>query len=552
MAYKIAVSSGLYRIAQDLNLLGLGRKVTSVATYGVNYVQADVENPSEFVEPNFVEQIKHAKDGLGIEWGLHGEIDQTVAFEVALEILWKQAQRRLHQYLDLLYEKFIENKMNDYRPSYIDFHVSQFPVIGFIVERYRFAGYVTVDFNGKSDWSELLEKEPKLLQWFKESGLLETLLSREIAIRRIEEWKEIISKEFEEKTKRKPTDQEIYDLIYKEWIATTSRSHGRGSIPIEDFAYVIVAKYLEIKKNDPSEPLWKLFFGNKSMSDLEKDWGKKIYDHQKGEVYLHPDLTAMVASRYIIGHFKAEPLKEYLAELSKKRKIKDFHKKNALSKLKDIKVTIVFENPEVEERGMEGLSRIIHADHMYNLAKAFNHPYIKLLIDFEHYVHNGLDPLKEIESTPEDFGKYVFACHIYAPTGLHAHTPIDVGSENQRIVYEYLYELRKKGMKDAIFIFERGGGKDPGEYIRSSVVALKMIVEQLEKNTNPEKLPPEFYGVSPQGFFSEEKQKIAIKQHALDPLKGTLVVPEEEYTFLSSEAIKKGKKPEEWKKEEYR
>jgi len=38
----------------------------------------------------------------------------------------------------------------------------------------------------------------------------------------------------------------------------------------------------------------------------------------------------------------------------------------------------------------------------------------------------------------------------------------------------------------------------------------------------------------------------------MDPLRGTLKVPEEEYTFLSRAAIEEGKKPEEWKKEELR
>ena len=101
-------------------------------------------------------------------------------------------------------------------------------------------------------------------------------------------------------------------------------------------------------------------------------------------------------------------------------------------------------------------------------------------------------------------------------------------------------------------VFERGGGKDPGEFISTSVESIRMMIEELNKDTNPEQLPVEFFGVSPKGVLSPQRQEVIIREHALDPLKGMLSVPEEEYTFLSSEAIKKGKKPEEFKKEEYR
>ena len=43
-----------------------------------------------------------------------------------------------------------------------------------------------------------------------------------------------------------------------------------------------------------------------------------------------------------------------------------------------------------------------------------------------------------------------------------------------------------------------------------------------------------------------------MREHYWDPLKGMLSVPEEEYTFFSKAALDKGKKPEEFKKEELR
>jgi len=38
----------------------------------------------------------------------------------------------------------------------------------------------------------------------------------------------------------------------------------------------------------------------------------------------------------------------------------------------------------------------------------------------------------------------------------------------------------------------------------------------------------------------------------MNPLKGLLKIPEEEYTALGRAATEEGKRPEEWRKEEYR
>mgnify|MGYP001609230653 CR=1 FL=1 len=79
-----------------------------------------------------------------------------------------------------------------------------------------------------------------------------------------------------------------------------------------------------------------------------------------------------------------------------------------------------------------------------------------------------------------------------------------------------------------------------------------MIVDELIKNTIPDKLPLSFYGVSTEGFYSEERQMAVIRDHARDPLKGLIMVPEETFRFLPGKAIEKGKKPEETAKEEWR
>jgi hypothetical protein len=85
------------------------------------------------------------------------------------------------------------------------------------------------------------------------------------------------------------------------------------------------------------------------------------------------------------------------------------------------------------------------------------------------------------------------------------------------------------------------------------VTTLRLIVRFLQKNTPPDKLPEEFFGVYPRGLLAEERQWVTIFQHRMDPLKGLIKIPETDYTFLSRAAITElGKRPEEWKKEEYR
>ena len=94
-------------------------------------------------------------------------------------------------------------------------------------------------------------------------------------------------------------------------------------------------------------------------------------------------------------------------------------------------------------------------------------------------------------------------------------------------------------------IFERAG--NPREQV---ILVLRLIKEYLERDVPPMELPVEFYGIRPQGP-EMKRQELAMREHALDPLKGMLSVPEEEYTFLSKAATDKGK-AELWKKERFK
>jgi hypothetical protein len=614
--YQVGITSGWYGIAKSSELLGLAQKIAAATTSGANFIQVDFENTAEFVEPDVMDRIRQTMESLQIFWGAHGEIGETMAWESAIDVFWKQSHRRLHQYLDGIYDYFYKSKDQrrpegayvKYRPYYVNFHASNTHPIGLFVERFRYSGHLMACIDGSDSWEDFFkdQKNLALKKWFqrnilyhifgRESGvvyrnerdildmMIKSFVGKKISekyrdkIRENEEeyGKEFSSlikeytKAFEEKDENKM--QEVYDSALEDWLDMSALRRVRGMILEEEWAYAIIAKYLEFRKDDKDEPLWKMFFGNKSMEDLEKEWSRneskkeiKLFDKEKGLVNLFPDVVAMVAIRYIIGHFQQpaspEMIQDKKLELQRKKKEWDpFYAKTALEKLDIVKVFFSFETPDVLENQREGLQRIIHARHIDKLVKAFNHPYIKGWFDSEHYLHNGFDPIDEIRSCEDGAFENFIGFHVgspkpYAP----GHDPIDVGSESQRWIYIYAYEMRKKGfgMKDkGLIIFERGGGRGGGtqpiHYLGQSVTSIRLIIDELLKDTPPEKLPMSFYGVSPEGFQSMERQISIIREHYWDPLKGTLSVPEEEYTFLGKAALEKGKKPDEWKREELR
>ncbi len=618
MAYDLAMSSGLALVRRDPTLMGIGRKMPSVIFYGVNMVQVDLETQTsaEIFEPDVEQLVKRFYDDLGIRWVMHGEIGQTVAFETALLPRWRGVHRRLHQYLDAMYEKFVKAKeMSKYLPGYIDFHISNEMVLGYFSERFRVAGLPTVDFKGNFDWRKLLEDKGNedLLKWFKRT-LLALVHGREVPIARLEGLREgardiarqrklsRMARENPELARRinefidnytrqhgrepsreelerqfpeiRVTEEDIDNQLYEEWLGESQRRYMKGAITDEELAYAVVTKYLELKKDDPKEPLWKLFFGDKTLENMEEKWGKKnektgeieprrLADPETGVIYLDPDVIAMVGCRYIIGHFESDPLPEYTAEMEQKKPERandSFYKKKAIDKLKQVKVTLVFENPELSEAGTEGLQRIIRGKHMYNFVKAaekvLGTEYIRLLIDFNHWVHNAIDPGSEfdiLKKEAPDFGKYVKAIHVYEPWPIHEHAPFDIPSDEQMKIYRWLFQLRQIGFKDGILVFERGGGENPQQISRTIILALREIKKNLEKDVDPKKLPLEFFGISPEGVLSTERQMVIIREHARDPLKGLIISPEEEHTALGREALAKpGMTPEKWKKEELR
>jgi len=209
------------------------------------------------------------------------------------------------------------------------------------------------------------------------------------------------------------------------------------------------------------------------------------------------------------------------------------------------KIYFIFE-AEMGGGGIEGMSRFIRPRDMIFLCKTIKSKWVGACFDFEHVLSQNIDPKKEIESIPYGMANYIKLLHLGFPTSLApAHMPIPLGSKEQLWLYERLYELRKKGMNDAWMIFERAGA--PREKV---ILVLRLIKEFLEKDTHPKELPLEFFGMKP-GGPEIAREEVTIREHVMDPLKGMLAVPEEEYTFLSRTAAERGK-AEEWKKERYK
>jgi hypothetical protein len=214
---------------------------------------------------------------------------------------------------------------------------------------------------------------------------------------------------------------------------------------------------------------------------------------------------------------------------------------------------LVLETPMAHRGGEEWL-RLANPLQMYYLAKDVGSEYLQLALDLEHVLSVRLDPEKIIDLLPDDGGKFVRVIHAGYPSTLApAHIMIPLGSEQQVYLYKMYYKLWKKGMgkdNDCFLVFERG----QPESMQQSMISLRKIKEFMERDIEPKDLVkfPEFFGMDVGEVNSPQRQMEAIQEHAYDPIRGLIILPEETHTFLGKAALEKGKRPEEWKKEELR
>lgn len=336
--------------------------------------------------------------------------------------------------------------------------------------------------------------------------------------------------------------------------------------------------------------------------------GKEFIDIENLEINLTPELNALGSIVYMISHFiiGIENFPEILEETSRriqhldekeKEEIMKFARLNAFEKLKTLikelrnlginreeAFFIALETPEASPP-YEGLKRICRLKDVFIATETLNLEFeertkteergFTTCIDTEHMLSNAFNIDNEIVELIKYVEKYSKFDKVYSRVAIYhvgvpkpyfgtTHLPFDIGSDEQIMIYEYCSKLKKVGFnhkkindkeRNSYLIFERGSGSLPYQFLRTALLALRMIKKYLELDINPDEIlsKKEYYSE----FFGLDEQLIRereiIFQHAVEPLRGLIVWPEEFHTIFGKEALEKyRKRPEEWVAEEYR
>ncbi|MEM5879234.1 MAG: hypothetical protein QXU74_01950 [Candidatus Aenigmatarchaeota archaeon] len=605
MGYVLGVSTGAFGVAggeEKPQLAGLFKKAQAGITKGVNFVQLDLESLSEFEEPELEKKMKKdIKEKLGIEFGIHSETRAFGVEAAELDSAIKMEYERAHDRII-----WVLKRSKDIGAKYVLIHSSESEPFRLLERTLQACDLVDPQGN---PFREFLTQNNWLLNWLisgskenKSKEMIEILMNvwkeggkatGQIDKKDIENafrekgikpqnffWLEILrgrtfeeylqdrimnrvqSEEISRGKKYVEAEEALKNMIDEgirrsleitfvdivDYVVSLVQSRDLHYGP-ERWAYYFVAKWMEENK----DPLWEKivnasirFFAKRDGISVE-EWMKKkgispqrltIEDENFKTVY--EIWVPAVSARYIYGHFfptrkEYEDPKKYLDEEG---------------------MIFALESP-MGGRGIEEWLRLANPYQYYFLVEEANKQTGKnifaVAMDFEHMLSLRIDPEKVIDLLPEDGGKHVRVIHTGWPSTLApAHLPIEVGSDQQKYLYEMYYKLRQKGFgkdKDCYIIFERGGP----ESFQQSVLALRLIVDYLNKDILPEKLIEhlEFFGIDVKQVASEERQKTIIREHAFDPLRGLVVVPEETHGFLGKAAVERGK-AEEWRRERFR
>ena len=538
MGYTIGVSTGLFKIAhsqnpgKSLEFMGLPRKAIWSIYKGVRFAQIDLESISEFLEDKLEEKMKKVK-AMGIEFGVHGEVPEYAGrlvpfLDTAEEDVYKRSHDRL-----IVSAKNCAKIGSKYYLLHSSASRSWYELFAHLGPSQM------VDIWGRRFDKLLAEENKDILDWAVEQDFIKEIMSRSytpvseltkkvlkesIDKHVMENQDQKITKEQLEKMKKEAEEKarEIFKESLLDAVSSTGIHYG-----MERLAFFIIAKWMQEGKKCPSElkAIWKGITSSGRIEDTKF--------RERAENWV-PAVTAA----YTWGHFNPEecPTKEDRLEDPKPY-------------FDDNKMWMAFETP-MAGAGTEETSRLAQPIHIYHMVKNLGTKNAVIVLDFEHQLSSNIDPMKQAEAFPEGEAKWVRLVHVGYPALLApAHLPIPLGSDAQEYIYKLLWEYRKKGFKDGIIIFERGGGEEP---IQETVLALKKVVEFLEKDVPPDKLyeHPDFFGLKHMGP-ELIRQRTSIKAHLLDPLKGMLSIPEEEYDFLGTSAAA-ARKLEEWKKEQYK
>ncbi len=396
---------------------------------------------------------------------------------------------------------------------------------------------------------------------------------------------ESISKKFEDSVSKKS----IIDVLERKF---TGKSHFNWRMKERLFSlwdtFNIIAHYVWLTRNE--NPLWNEMrrltqyknlidrledeykrSGNSKLSFLEYVWLNYVEAGKPEAETFKEFFYALASGQMLIGHL--ENLLKWIESRNKdglfaqiEKEMKDAEGKTDKKELEIFQkiideLAITLEVPDArspEYAGRYNLWRpsqilaVVKAAREILSKKGFKHAQkIFMTIDFEHIATHGVDPWSEIQMFVKDFpdaGKYIISIHSNYPNPLHPHLPLEFGDVNYYRLFWYLRQAGLGKYHTVYLIFERGGGQEP---FKQSIPVLRTVASLLEKDIPPEKLPLEFYGISPKEIASIERQLANIKAHALDPLKGLIMYPEEEHGELGRKAVEKGK-VREWKGEEFR
>ncbi len=604
MGYKVGVTTGLYGAARGEELAEAVRKLGYGLTRGARSVEIAMDVPHEvtYTDGRVIRQIAKKQ---GIEVLLHGSL--TIPMCIPERSDYRDAQDHM--------EKSVRSAVYC-GARYVDFHsclniwlelityTSRKMTMSFCDHRGHFISQLLKENEKLRKWfvekkgnlyiSDILTKEESTKinslinereeKWFKEEirkrmeeanipyELIERILQTGIVPSLVPEKKDIEYKanrileqiKFEKiqqisKIQRDTVQSFLYNKLSRggKW----DSEELRAVVGIVD-GYHIMAHHLFYTQ----DPLWKEMskmyekelrgynLDPSDMYSLDKAWRIAEENNDRGfkEFYY-----AVVGAKYLEGHMERllnwienDFIKKEIPAMNIPQSEKDELIRNAR------RLVLAIENADARDPSHAGLYLLWHPKQIYVAVKRIREKLktnrVEMLIDFEHMATQGLDPVREMEDTlhlTPDMGAITISAHSNAPNPSHAHIPLELGDIR---IYQLLWSMRKTGFgknKDVYLIYERGGGDDP---FKQSVDVLRLCAKYLEQNVPPEKLPPEFFGFKGPIAGDIRRQMQIIRDHMYEPLKDLLEMPEEEFSMLSSAAIKKGKRPEQWKKAEFR
>ncbi|MBL7206634.1 MAG: hypothetical protein ISS36_03480 [Candidatus Aenigmarchaeota archaeon] len=610
MSYKVGISTGLYTVARSEELSTVLRKLGFGLTRGTSVIEITGDIPHEIDISTGLELMAIANKQ-GLELTLHGPLTVPICIPERGE--WRDADDHMKKAVrSAVFAGCTYMNVHTCLNIWLELmtYAGRKLTMVFCDHEGHFIGKILKDSEKLREWfiarrwhlyyrdmlnNEEFEKARHKAQvergdvWIREemdrrsTENAEKIL-KEMGIdpdRPTPETGRIIEKVFrEERTKveKEVREQaskehaELQEMYIKEEIRDKLKNGRdwdteelRGVVGVID-GYQIMAHYLFYTK----DPLWgkmvemyrdvivdkyKMNYGDDYWLDDAWKSAEKNNDRSFKEFFY-----AVVGAKFLEGHIKhildwMKDDKDGLVKEINDLAIEEEEKEKILANIKRLK--LAFETPDARDPQHAGLFILWHPKQQYaaikTIRKTLKTDKVWMLMDYEHVATQGVDAIKDMEKVVKiapDFGEFVISVHSNPPNPLHAMDPIELGDDR---VYQLLWMLRTtgfgKGDHNGYLIFERGGAKDP---FAKSVEVLRLCIEYLERDIPPDELPPEFYGIKGAVAGSDKRQMQIIKDHFHEPLRDLLEMPEEEWTFLSQTAIKKGKKGEIFKKGEFR